>query len=588
MSRIVSPQKGFTNYLLLSLLTFVFGLSIHIYNSYIGSQNKAAQESYQQQYSQYQKDNIFYLPLNTIHWIEVRQNENGYFVTNPDLINEPSQYNQNSLRSTRYALATLTQLKGMGSIDELTALEFVKQRYHEFTDEQGNRLAGFSTLENTEVGVRPTMDAILTLKFLNALDTSEINWSAVRSFILKHQNPDGGFWDPHYPKYGETSCMKCTSFAMRALGHLNELEQRNFSDQFTQKVVEYINNSWDEKRNAYRPRFGAEANDSYDIFRAFIILWHLKNSNDADKREFVLNILPIEKIDSTLKQHYVTNDRAFARKWNAKYPSMKATHLMVWMFYNLDLLEKLDNTGIIEYVFINEKNPGEYGGDIYNTYSATGILTKFSVSTNPLVAPKEPVLTSSFLPNFTPYLLYLLALTLALIYFNRDKRKLIDKNLLLESKAFKDKLTGLHNREFFERAYQYHQESDEIMSLILIDIDKFKNINDQHGHLVGDITLQKVSKLLQSSLRASDTLARWGGEEFALLCPYTDMNSAIVLAEKLRKIIEETNFKHIGSITASFGVSTRDEDDDLDSIFERADKAMYQSKQAGRNKVSHL
>ncbi|NVJ67151.1 MAG: diguanylate cyclase [Gammaproteobacteria bacterium] len=581
-----AENKGYLNFLMFSLMALAIGVAIHVYNAYINSQNGSAEFQYQQAFADYQKNNIFYLPVNTINWIEIRQNENGYFVTNPDLINEPSQYNQNSLRSTRYALATLSQLNGTGSIDEQAALDFVKRRYHEFSDDNNVPLAGFSTLENTEIGIRPTMDAILTLKFLGALGKADIDWQAVRRFILKHQNADGGFWDPHYPKFGKTSCIQCSSFALRALGTLNEFESREFSEAFKQQMVDYIKASWDQENKAYSSTLGASANDSYDIFRAFIILWHLENKSIEEKKRFVLSHLPIKQIGQTLKTHF-SAEQAFARKWDANFPSMKATHLMVWMYYNLDLLDELDKDKILEYVFINEKNPGEYGGDIYNTYSATGILTKFGVSTSPLVAPKKPRFKESVFPDFAPYLLYVLALSLALMYFNRDKRRLIDKNLLLESKAFKDKLTGLHNRDFFEKAYAYHQESDEIMSLLLIDIDSFKAINDQHGHLVGDITLQEISKLLQTSLRASDTLARWGGEEFALLCPYTDMSSALTLAEKLRTIIANHNFKHVGTITASFGVSTRNEEDNLDSFFERADKALYQSKQTGRNKVSH-
>ncbi|WP_251358250.1 diguanylate cyclase [Kangiella sp. TOML190] len=579
--------KGFTNYLILGLILVILGLASHAYNLYIASENEQLSNQYQQDFAQYQRDNVYFSPLNTINWIEIRQNENGYFVTNPDLINEPSQYNQNSLRATRYAVTTLAQLNGVGNISEQTVLDFLESRYHEF--EQNNvKLAGFSTLENTEVAVRTTMDAILTLKHLDAFDKLNIDWDAVRRFILKHQNSDGGFWDPHYPKFGTTSCLKCTSFALRALGALNEFEGKHFPKSFQQKVIHYVKASWDKNRDAYSARLGVEAEDSYDIFRAFIIFWNLTNGNAELKRNLVLEQFPLESVEETLQAHFITKDRAYARKWDAQYPSMKATHLMVWMYYNLGMLDRLDRNGIIDFVFINEKNPGEYGGDIYNTYSATGILTKLDINTEPLSPPQEPQLQHSILPNFLPYLLYILALATTLIYFNKDKRKLIDKNLLLENKAFKDKLTGLHNREFIERAYQYHQETDEVLSLILIDIDNFKVINDNHGHLIGDKVLQDFAKLLQTSLRSSDTLARWGGEEFALLCPYTDMSSAIVLAEKLREIVALEDFENIGKLTASFGISAREQDDSWMQLFERADKAVYQSKQAGRNQVSHI
>lgn len=580
-------KSGLTHYLILSAICLILGGIIHAYNSYLDNSNKELEKSYAQAYKSYKEKNIYFLPLNTINWIEIRQNEGGYFVTNPDLINEPSQYNQNSLRSTRYALATLNQLDAIGSIDESSILEFIKNRYHKFIDDNENELAGFSTLETTEVAVRPTMDAILVLQYLNATDKLDIDWSAVRRFILKHQNWDGGFWDPHYPKFKKKSCLKCSSFALRALGELNQIQNIEFSSEFKTKVTDYVKASWDSKKQSYSQLIGGIANDSYDIFRAFIILWNLETGSLEKKRSFVLEQLSIDKIQHTLNKHFKTNDDAFARKYDAAYPSMKATHLIVWMFYNLGLLEKLNKKDIVKYVFINEKNPGEYGGDIYNTYSATGILTKFNVNKEALIAPKKPELRKSIIPNFIPYLLYLFAIGVGLISFSKDKKNLIDENLLLESKVFKDKLTGLHNRDFFERAYDFHLETDEVMSLILMDIDYFKEINDQHGHLAGDLILQEFSTLMQSSLRSSDTLARWGGEEFALLCPYTDLKSAIVLADKLRKAIERHRFSHIEKLTCSFGVSTRIDSDSLDDMFERADQAIYQSKQAGRNTVSH-
>lgn len=151
-----------------------------------------------------------------------------------------------------------------------------------------------------------------------------------------------------------------------------------------------------------------------------------------------------------------------------------------------------------------------------------------------------------------------------------------------------DPLTRLYNRRVFElfmnqetakfRRYQHP------LSLIMTDLDNFKKINDAFGHKTGDLILQDFANILRQGIREADLPARWGGEEFAVMLPETDLKGAEKLAECLRQAIELHNFPHVGNITASFGVSgMTDADSDL---VHAADKALYQAKQTGRNKVT--
>ena len=152
-----------------------------------------------------------------------------------------------------------------------------------------------------------------------------------------------------------------------------------------------------------------------------------------------------------------------------------------------------------------------------------------------------------------------------------------------------DKLTGIYNRrkldEYMDlesqRANRYHQP----LSFIMLDIDHFKHINDTYGHLVGDITLQTLAKILVDNLRKGDIVGRYGGEEFLIICPETNRDSAILLAEKLRIAVEKYTFEETKSMTISLGIAEFKENDTVKALFERTDKALYQAKHNGRNCV---
>lgn len=164
----------------------------------------------------------------------------------------------------------------------------------------------------------------------------------------------------------------------------------------------------------------------------------------------------------------------------------------------------------------------------------------------------------------------------------------------LEVEATTDPLTGLFNRRlFFKLADQFLSESirhNKFLSLIMLDIDLFKGINDEHGHLIGDQVIKFVGSKAKSLLRKEDIIARVGGEEYVVLLPNTDSKAAQLIAEKIRVSIDSSSITGdwLGEIKpkVSLGISTYTEgDSDFYEIYSRSDKALYQAKSTGRNKI---
>lgn len=159
----------------------------------------------------------------------------------------------------------------------------------------------------------------------------------------------------------------------------------------------------------------------------------------------------------------------------------------------------------------------------------------------------------------------------------------------IERLATIDKLTGIYNRrkldEYMiselERAKRYNKP----LSLMIIDIDHFKQINDTFGHLIGDEALVALSAILTKNIRKSDILARYGGEEFVVLCPETNTEAIFLLAEKLRICVEKYNFSQVKHITISIGIAQYNHENIKEELFERADKALYEAKNSGRNRT---
>ncbi|MCX7823243.1 MAG: diguanylate cyclase [Syntrophobacterales bacterium] len=160
----------------------------------------------------------------------------------------------------------------------------------------------------------------------------------------------------------------------------------------------------------------------------------------------------------------------------------------------------------------------------------------------------------------------------------------------VEKQATIDGLTQLYNRvkieEIITNEIEKAKDREASFSVILIDVDHFKRVNDEFGHLMGDKFLIEFANILLKNTREIDICGRWGGEEFIVFSPNTNLEQALLIAERLRKVIEDFNFPVVGHKTASFGVACCRKNDSLKSIIERADIALYASKRSGRNKVS--
>jgi diguanylate cyclase (GGDEF)-like protein len=167
--------------------------------------------------------------------------------------------------------------------------------------------------------------------------------------------------------------------------------------------------------------------------------------------------------------------------------------------------------------------------------------------------------------------------------------ELIKANEDLEYLSFHDNLTALYNRRYFMTALKHHFDDafrqNKSVSLMMIDIDHFKAINDHYGHSVGDEALKELGQILLKSIRGGDVAARWGGEEFAIFMPSTNQRDAMQLATRIQQVLEETSFKVIDKLTVSIGVSEYDGEDTIKSWLERTDKALYKAKNKGRNCV---
>ncbi|MDP1830985.1 MAG: diguanylate cyclase [Geothrix sp.] len=169
---------------------------------------------------------------------------------------------------------------------------------------------------------------------------------------------------------------------------------------------------------------------------------------------------------------------------------------------------------------------------------------------------------------------------------NGELKQALDQ---MEQAAGTDRLTGAWNRRRFEdgaiQLMALSSRRGDALSLILLDLDRFKRVNDTFGHGVGDAVLKSVAGTVRDQLRASDAFVRWGGEEFIVLCPATTLAGATILAEKIRRAVEAQSIPQVGMVTISLGVAQHQNAEALDAWVTRADGALYRAKVRGRNRT---
>ena len=173
---------------------------------------------------------------------------------------------------------------------------------------------------------------------------------------------------------------------------------------------------------------------------------------------------------------------------------------------------------------------------------------------------------------------------------SRQQLETIEEKFLEQKlEAERDALTGLYNRRSFDRDIEALQQSGTPYSVIIVDVDDFKKINDTYGHLIGDEILKIVGSVLQNYIRKGTKAYRYGGEEFVILVPHADVKVAHLIAERIRSIIENRCYRSDNQqciqFTASFGVAQKKDGESIKEVLERADKALYEAKKEGKNRV---
>jgi diguanylate cyclase (GGDEF)-like protein len=201
----------------------------------------------------------------------------------------------------------------------------------------------------------------------------------------------------------------------------------------------------------------------------------------------------------------------------------------------------------------------------------------------------ENMETSLFLKIAAYNLIIMIYCSIGAYLNNYYKRKQFIDSRELQRVSITDSLTGIYNRTKFNEELKYWidycNKYENPLSLVMIDIDNFKRVNDDFGHLIGDSVLQDVTAIIKNTIRNTDIFARWGGEEFAILLPGTDINMTMDMMERVRFCIQNNKYDKVENLTCSFGVVTLRKNENAESLLQRGDKLLYNAKDSGKNSV---
>jgi diguanylate cyclase (GGDEF)-like protein len=201
----------------------------------------------------------------------------------------------------------------------------------------------------------------------------------------------------------------------------------------------------------------------------------------------------------------------------------------------------------------------------------------------------ENMETSLFLKIVAYNLIIMIYCSIGAYLNNFYKRKQFIDSRELQRVSITDSLTGIYNRAKFNEELKYWidycSKYENPLSLVMIDIDNFKRVNDDFGHLIGDSVIQNIASIIKKAIRNTDIFARWGGEEFVILLPNTDIQQAMEMADRMRICIQENKYDKAENITCSFGLAALRKNEKAESLLQRVDKLLYEAKNFGKNAV---
>lgn len=294
----------------------------------------------------------------------------------------------------------------------------------------------------------------------------------------------------------------------------------------------------------------------------------LLNGKLSDQKKFINTILDIQpnmifivnKTESVFANKFLLDffDCKNLKEFQQRYLCLAQTFIQEELFFHLGKID--DNSTWIENI-LKLKSEKRIVSILHPTTNTT---KAFNVSIVELEDEQ-----------------YLISLT--------DISDTILKQIQLEDKSTHDKLTGAFNREYFESHYKLiineYTKENHLLVFSILDIDFFKKVNDTYGHDIGDKVLKQFVEIVQNSSRNDDLVIRWGGEEFLLLLKVKSIDNATKILENIRKSIDEAYFKEVNHITCSIGATIYKENEKVEDSFKRADEALYEAKNAGRNQV---